>query len=92
MPAVRSLSRRATLQLRTLEAAVRALSSDRSKAFQLLRASREATTRLAQRDFWLEFVWLDQEYRIAVHRLATFCRQYQRAADPYETIGEEGAT
>jgi len=36
-------------------------------------ASRSAATRDAQQEFWLEFSWLDQEYRIAVRRLAHFC-------------------
>jgi hypothetical protein len=89
MPLVRRLSRRAILQLRVLEGALRELSADRGRALQLLRASRDATTRVAQRDFWLEFAWIDQEYRIAVHRLAMFCRQHRRAGYSHGTLGEE---
>jgi hypothetical protein len=37
-------------------------------------ASRRSTTPMAQHEFWLEFFWLDQEYRAAVRRLARFCR------------------
>jgi hypothetical protein len=83
MPIVRRLSRRAILQLRMLETTVRELSLPRNKALQLLRASRGATTYVAQRD---------QEYRIAVHRLATFCLRYGGPASPGGTVGEESAT
>ncbi len=38
-------------------------------------AARVSTTRSAQAEFWLEFVWLNQEYRFAVTRLAEFARQ-----------------
>jgi hypothetical protein len=40
-------------------------------------ASRNTTTAMAQREFWLEFTWADQEYRIAVRRLAQFCSEHQ---------------
>jgi hypothetical protein len=40
-------------------------------------ASRYSTTAIAQHEFWLEFSWLDQEYRAAVRRLAQFCRLHQ---------------
>jgi len=43
-------------------------------------ASRNATTPIAQREFWLEFSWIDQEYRVAVGRLAQFCLRYGLAA------------
>jgi hypothetical protein len=36
-------------------------------------ASRHAATVVAQREFWLEFSWADQAYRVAVRRLAQFC-------------------
>jgi hypothetical protein len=79
---VRRLSRRTLLQLRALEANVQELATNRRRAFQLLRASRGATTHVAQREFWLEFAWLDQEYRVAVHRLARFCVQHAGIARP----------
>ena len=41
-------------------------------------ASRRSTTTTAQREFWLEFSWLDQEYRNAVRRLAQFCREHRQ--------------
>jgi hypothetical protein len=40
-------------------------------------ASRNTTTAIAQREFWLEFAWVDQEYRIAVRRLAQFCTEHR---------------
>lgn len=51
------------------------LAAQRNEALRLFIASRHVTTPPAQREFWLEFSWLDQEYRVAVHRLAEFCRQ-----------------
>lgn len=67
------LSRRATGELGALEASVQELGSHRSAALRLFMASRNATTRLAQHEFWLEFSWIDHEYRAAVRRLAEFC-------------------
>jgi hypothetical protein len=46
-------------------------------------ASRRAATSLAQRDFWLEFTWVDQEYRIAVRRLAQFCSEHYEGSQRY---------
>jgi hypothetical protein len=39
-------------------------------------ASRNTTTPIAQREFWLEFSWVDEEYRAAVRKLAQFCRHH----------------
>ena len=69
------LSRRARARLGMLQASVCKLAMQRNEALRLFNASRHATTRSAQREFWLEFSWLDQEYRAAVHQLAEFCRQ-----------------
>ena len=69
------LSRRARARLGLLQATVSKLSAQRNEALRLFIASRHATTPAAQREFWLEFSWIDQEYRAAVHRLAEFCRQ-----------------
>jgi hypothetical protein len=44
-------------------------------------ASRNTTTPVAQREFWLEFAWVDQEYRIAVRKLAQFCTEHRDLAD-----------
>ena len=57
------LSRRALEELRALQASVHELSLLRGSALRMLLASRHAATAVAQRDFWLEFVWADQEYR-----------------------------
>jgi hypothetical protein len=82
----RPLSRRAFGELGTLAASVQQLGTRRRIALCLLAASRSATTAPAQREFWLEFFWIDEEYRAAVRRLAQFCadqrgRQGGRGAD-----------
>lgn len=74
------LSRRARARLGFLQASVCKLAAQRNEALRLFIASRHATTPASQREFWLEFSWLDQEYRAAVHRLAQFCRE-RLAAD-----------
>lgn len=81
----RLLSRRAIDELGTLATSVRELGTRRSRALRLLAASRSATTVAAQREFWLEFLWIDAEYRAAVRRLAQFC------ADHRGRPGERGA-
>jgi hypothetical protein len=70
------LSRRALEQLGALQASVQELATHRNTALRLFVASRHTTTAVAQREFWLEFSWVDQEYRIAVRRLAQFCRDH----------------
>ena len=75
--AARFLSRRALEELGTLQASVHDLAAHRNAALRVFVASRRAATALAQRDFWLEFVWVDQEYRIAVRRLAQFCADHR---------------
>ena len=70
---VRMLSRRARGELSALQATVCALRVPRNVALRMFVASRHSTTRIAQHEFWLEFSWLDQEYRAAVRRLAQFC-------------------
>lgn len=71
------LSRRAVLELGALQATVQELGMHRNAALRLFMASRNATTALAQREFWLEFSWIDQEYRVAVRRLAQFCAEHR---------------
>jgi hypothetical protein len=66
-------SRRAQEELSALQDKVQALAGPRNVALRMFDASRRSTTLLAQRDFWLEFSSLDQEYRDAVRRLARFC-------------------
>lgn len=67
------LSRRTRAQLVVLRTSMLELAEHRNVALRMLLVSRHATTPSAQRDFWLEFTWLDQEYRYAVRRLAQFC-------------------
>ena len=64
-------------ELGALQDAVQELAEHRSTALRMLITSRSSTTSRAQREFWLEFSWIDQEYRFAVCRLAEFCLQYQ---------------
>jgi hypothetical protein len=71
------LSRRALDQLGTLQASVQELGAHRNTAMRMFLASRNTTTAMAQREFWLEFAWVDQEYRIAVRRLAQFCTEHR---------------
>jgi len=75
--AVKFLSRRAQEELGALQASVHELGAHRNTALRIFVASRHAATELAQRDFWLEFAWADQEYRIAVRRLAQFCEDHR---------------
>ncbi len=51
--------------------------AQRNLALRVFLASRHATTPIAQREYWLEFSWLDQEYRVAVARLAQFCIEHR---------------
>ena len=67
------LSRRALEELGALQAAMQELSAHRSAALRMFITSRNTTTLMAQREFWLEFSWIDQEYRAAVRKLAQFC-------------------
>jgi hypothetical protein len=83
------LSRRALEELGVLQANVHRHGTLRARALRILVASRHAATAVAQREFWLEFAWADQEYRVAVRRLARFCRRYRdgsrtwRVCDPH---------
>lgn len=75
------LSRRALEELVALQLKVRQLYQDRTTAFRIFAASRAGAIGSAQREFWLEFSWLDQEYRVAVRRLAQFCVEHRNAPD-----------
>ena len=75
------LSRRALDELGELQGLVRQLSTDRNVALRIFTASRFVAIASAQREFWLEFSWLDQEYRVAVRRLARFCVEHRNAPD-----------
>ena len=77
--APRVLSRHVLEELGQLQMTVRRLSTDRNTALRMFTASRSVAIASAQREFWLEFSWLDQEYRVAVRRLAQFCIQHRNA-------------
>jgi hypothetical protein len=74
---LRVLSRRALDELGVLQASVHELGAQRNVALRMFVASRHAATAVAQREFWLEFSWADQEYRVAVRRLAKFCLEHR---------------
>jgi hypothetical protein len=71
------LSRRALEELGDLQDAMQELAVHRNTALRMLMTSRNSTTPIAQREFWLEFSWIDQEYRAAVRKLAQFCLRYR---------------
>ena len=73
------LSRRALEELGSLQATVHRLAQSRNLALRIFIASRFVAIASAQSEFWLEFSWLDQEYRVAVRRLAQFCRDHRNA-------------
>jgi len=75
------LSRRALEELGSLQSSVQSLTHSRNLAFRILMASRFVAIASAQREFWLEFAWLDQEYRVAVRRLAQFCHEHRNAPE-----------
>jgi hypothetical protein len=77
------LSRRARAELGVLQANLHALGVQRSRALRMLVASRHAATTAAQQEFWLEFACADQEYRVAVLRMAQFCAQHREGLPRY---------
>jgi hypothetical protein len=74
---MRLLSRRALEELGVLQDAMQELAIHRGAALRIFITSRNSTTPMAQREFWLEFSWIDQEYRAAVRKLAQFCSQHR---------------
>jgi len=74
---VKVLSRSALAELGALQASVQELGAQRSGALSRFLISRHATTVVAQREFWLEFSWVDREYRAAVRRVLEFCRVHR---------------
>jgi hypothetical protein len=77
---MKTLSLRGYDQLRALQSLLREVTYDRNTALRIFIASRHSTTPQARREFWLEFSWLDQEYRVAVRRLAQFCADHGDSA------------
>jgi hypothetical protein len=80
---MKTLSRKVLEELSELQNSLRELTADRNVALRMFAASRDAATQDAQREFWLEFSWADQEYRAAVNRLARFCRAHMRSPEPH---------
>ena len=87
---MRLSSRRMQAQLTALQTSVLELAGRRNTALRLLAASRRVATDAAQREVWLEFSWADQEYRIAVQRLARFCLAFRGDTHLHER-GEESS-
>lgn len=75
---MKGLTRVTRRELSGLQEEVRRLAAERDAALRRFMAARISTTRSAQVEFWLEFVWLNQEYRYAVHHLASFCADIER--------------
>jgi hypothetical protein len=73
------LARPARKELCSLQTEVRELAVRRNSAFRLFVASRSVAIDSAQRELWWELVWIDQEYRCAVRRLAQFCTEHRNA-------------
>ena len=76
-PVMKLLSRRALEELGALQDIMQDLAAHRNAALRMFITSRNTTTLVAQREFWLEFSWIDQEYRAAVRKLAQFCLRYR---------------
>jgi len=74
------LSRRMRSQLRALQAKVLELEARRNSVLHVFFASRTVTTPPAQRELWLEFSCVDQDYRIAVSELARLCQVHRQGA------------
>lgn len=72
------LSNRSRVKLWQLQSAVRRAAEDRRIAVRLLISSRYAATRSAQREFWLEFALINEEYRAAMRSLAEFCQKLSK--------------
>lgn len=77
------LSTRARAELWKLQGALRKSAEERNSVFRHLLVSRRVLTDSAQRDLWLEFSWVDQEYRFCVMQLSNFCAKHgPRANSP----------
>ena len=67
------LSTRACAELWRLQSAMRHAASERSTVLRMLLSNRNVITPSAQRELWLEFACMDQEYRYTVAQLVAFC-------------------
>lgn len=73
------LSTRARAQLWKLQDAVRQADQEREKILRVLLNAREALAPQARHELWLEFSWMDQEYRFHVLQLTCFCERHGTA-------------
>jgi hypothetical protein len=79
---MRNLTRAARRELSALQLEVRRLGAERDQALRMFLVSRSTTVRSGQREFWLEFVWLTEEYRYAVQRLVSYCASLDAQVRP----------
>lgn len=70
------LSTRACAELWRLQSSMRHAAEERSTVLRILLANRNVITQSAQRELWLEFACMDQEYRYAVMQLAAYCEKH----------------
>ena len=70
------LSTRACAELWKLQTAVRQAAEERNKVLRVLMNGHSALTQDAQHELWMEFSWVDQEYRFTVMQLAAFCERH----------------
>jgi hypothetical protein len=77
---VKRLSAKARRKLGELQQDVLRLAADRSLSIRVLSAARSTTMPSAQSDFWLEYLWIEHEYRCAVKRLAQYCLELEASA------------
>lgn len=76
------LSTRARAELWRLQAALNKTADERSKVLKMLLDSPGILTAGAQQELWLEFSWIDQEYRFCVMQLAAFCEKHGQSVPP----------
>ena len=70
------LSTRARAELWKLQAALHKVADERNALLKVLLDSPGVLTPGAQHELWLEFSWIDQEYRFCVMQLVEFCERH----------------
>ena len=80
------LSTRTRARLWKLQDAVRHAATEREKVLKVLLNAREALAMEARREMLLEFSCVDQEYRCAVSRLASFVEKHGSEAADQEAV------
>lgn len=69
------ISTRARTALWKLQTELHTAVEERNAVLQALSAGWIALTPDSRREMWMEFSWLDHEYRLRVIRLGDFCEQ-----------------